>query len=375
MYTSTASKATQLSPAELMARPLQTSGSHVPKLFHQSWSTTALPAKFEQWSRTCREMNADFEWVLWTDKDNRRLVERYAPDFLLKYDGLKSEIYRADAVRNLYMFVFGGVYADLDTECLRPYEALFTQHYTSLSPQSVSISLANTMNTSTTIAVPTSTSPIASSTPDPGTAFLARMGNDYSKKHSIPNAWMASTPSHPFWLLPLNLVAAGTKPYGDWPEAVTGPDALFHLVNRYLKEYDGDYNAEARLDEFLRRSEMKGTYVRFMGEKDPGARAGIQMHQMVLLGREMIFPYWWGEKRLHSVCKAGAEGFDPETCKDVLDVQALSSWSITYWSHSWKQEGGHDEGQLSALENWIGFPGRKHLRSERNMIRKALEWL
>ena len=108
MYTSTASKATQLSPAELMARPLQTSGSHVPKLFHQSWSTTALPAKFEQWSRTCREMNADFEWVLWTDKDNRRLVERYAPDFLLKYDGLKSEIYRADAVRNLYMFVFGG---------------------------------------------------------------------------------------------------------------------------------------------------------------------------------------------------------------------------------------------------------------------------
>lgn len=130
-----------------------------------------------------------------------------------------------------------------------------------------------------------------------------------------------------------------------------GPDALFHLVNRYLKDYDSDYDAEARLDEFLRRSEMKDTYVRFVSEKDIGARAGVRMHQMVLLGREMIFPYWWGEKRLESVCRAGVEGFDPETCKDILDVQALDSWSITYWSHSWKQEGGHDEKQLSAMES------------------------
>lgn len=80
----------------------------MPKLLHQSWSTTILPSKFEQWSLSCRDMNPDFEWVLWTDEDNRRLVEKYAPEFLVKYDGLKSEIYRADAVRNLYMFVFGG---------------------------------------------------------------------------------------------------------------------------------------------------------------------------------------------------------------------------------------------------------------------------
>ena len=108
LHSSTTSKAPQLSPAELMARPISTSQSQMPKLFHQSWSTTSLPAKFEQWSLSCREMNPDFEWVLWTDEDNRRLVKKYAPQFLAKYDRLKSEIYRADAVRNLYMFVFGG---------------------------------------------------------------------------------------------------------------------------------------------------------------------------------------------------------------------------------------------------------------------------
>lgn len=108
VHSSTAPKARQLSPAELMTRPLPTSRTHMPKLIHQSWSTASLPKKFEQWSLSCREMNPDFEWVLWTDKDNRRLVETYAPEFLAKYDGLKSEIYRADAVRNLYMFVFAG---------------------------------------------------------------------------------------------------------------------------------------------------------------------------------------------------------------------------------------------------------------------------
>ena len=105
---SEAAKAPILRPADLMARPHSASQSHVPKLLHQSWSTTTLPAKFEQWSLSCREMNPDFEWVLWTDEDNRRLVEKYVPDFLITYDELKSEIYCADVVRNLYMFIFGG---------------------------------------------------------------------------------------------------------------------------------------------------------------------------------------------------------------------------------------------------------------------------
>lgn len=305
-------------------------------------------------------MNPDFEWVLWTDEYNRRLVERYAPEFLVKYDGLKSEIYRADAVRNLYMFVFGGVYADLDTECLRPYEALFTQHNISLGSHSDTTSIESTRHTPTANVASTSTSPPSTYMAGPNTAFLAHMGTDYLKKYSIPNAWMASTPSHPFWLLPLDLVASGNKPYGDWPEAVTGPDALFHLVNRYLKEYSSDDDAEGRLDEFLNKSEMKDPYVRSLSETGLRVRAGILINQLVLLEKEMIFPFWWGEKELESVCKAGTEGFDPETCKDVLNVQALGSHSITYWSHSWNEEGGHDKGHLSAMESWMGFSGGKY---------------
>ena len=100
--------ARRLYPEDLMQRPLATDLSRVPKLFHQSWINATLPAKFEEWSHSCRAANADWEWVLWTDEDNLKLVQRFAPWFLNTYEDLETEIYRADAARNIYMHVFGG---------------------------------------------------------------------------------------------------------------------------------------------------------------------------------------------------------------------------------------------------------------------------
>ena len=100
--------ARRLYPEELMQRPLATDLTQIPKLFHQSWVNRTLPAKFEEWSYSCRKQHPDWEWVLWTDEDNLKLVEKYAPWFLNTYEDLTSEIYRADTARNMYMHVFGG---------------------------------------------------------------------------------------------------------------------------------------------------------------------------------------------------------------------------------------------------------------------------
>lgn len=94
-----------------MDRPLPpvnpTNGS-IPKLIHQSWSSNTLPAKFITWSDTWRANHPDWEWVLWTDDDNRALVDKYFPWFKEPYMRLKGEIFRADAARNMYMYAFGG---------------------------------------------------------------------------------------------------------------------------------------------------------------------------------------------------------------------------------------------------------------------------
>ena len=101
-------EAKRLYAEELLQRPLATDLTSIPKLFHQSWINSTLPAKFEEWSHSCRQANPDWEWVLWTDEDNMKLVEKYAPWFASTYEALHSEIYRADTARNIYMHVFGG---------------------------------------------------------------------------------------------------------------------------------------------------------------------------------------------------------------------------------------------------------------------------
>jgi len=104
----TKSRAKYLSPSKLLERPISKDLQTIPKLFHQSWSSNELPAKFERWSATCRRAHPDWEWVLWTDKDNEELVKTHFPWLLKTYKALPGVIYRADLVRNLYMHMFGG---------------------------------------------------------------------------------------------------------------------------------------------------------------------------------------------------------------------------------------------------------------------------
>lgn len=105
---SDAGLAAALSPAELLCRSIEPSLGGIPKLLHQSWKSTDLPAKFKRWSDTCRRQHPDWEWVLWTDEDNLRLVKEYFPWLEDIFLSLPGNIYRADLARNLYMYIFGG---------------------------------------------------------------------------------------------------------------------------------------------------------------------------------------------------------------------------------------------------------------------------
>jgi mannosyltransferase OCH1-like enzyme len=91
-----------------MRRPLSAVNGSIPKIIHQSWKSEELPDRFVQWSDTWRMHHPDWEWVLWTNEDNRALVELHFPWFKKAYEDLGYEILRADTVRNMYMYIFGG---------------------------------------------------------------------------------------------------------------------------------------------------------------------------------------------------------------------------------------------------------------------------
>lgn len=106
--TGTPRVAKQIPARELLSRRPTDTGGPIPKIFHQSWKTLELPARFRDWSLSCRRKHPDWEWVVWTDEDNLALVQTHFPWLEEAYRGLPGVIYRADLARRLYMYIYGG---------------------------------------------------------------------------------------------------------------------------------------------------------------------------------------------------------------------------------------------------------------------------
>lgn len=97
----------------------------VPTILHQTWKTSDVPEHWRAFARSWQQMHPEWEYRLWTDEDNRAFVAEHYPSFLSTFDAYTYGIQRADAVRYCLLHHFGGVYVDLDVECLQPVDALF----------------------------------------------------------------------------------------------------------------------------------------------------------------------------------------------------------------------------------------------------------
>ncbi len=89
----------------------------IPKIIHQTWKTSEIPEKWKSSTDKYKLLvNDGWEYRLWTDADNRQLIEQDYPWFLAKFDSYEYPIQRADAVRYFILHKFGGVYSDLDIQ-------------------------------------------------------------------------------------------------------------------------------------------------------------------------------------------------------------------------------------------------------------------
>ncbi|QIF05006.1 glycosyltransferase [Roseimicrobium sp. ORNL1] len=140
----------------------------IPHLLHQMWRDESLPERWATLRNTWIHHHPQWELRLWTDESLRVFVATHYPSFLEQYDGYATPIMRADAARYLVLQHFGGVYADLDMECLQPLEPLIGGKEL-LLPLEPDLHLQSA----------------------PATAAGMR--------RIVGNAWMASAPGHPFW--------------------------------------------------------------------------------------------------------------------------------------------------------------------------------
>ncbi|XP_046354723.1 inositol phosphoceramide mannosyltransferase 2-like isoform X2 [Haliotis rufescens] len=91
-----------------------------PKIIHQTWRDTQIPRKFEKWVRTWQRNHPGWTYILWTDESARQLISDKYPSFLPVFDSYSEGIRRADALRYFILYEYGGVYADMDLESLKP---------------------------------------------------------------------------------------------------------------------------------------------------------------------------------------------------------------------------------------------------------------
>ncbi len=100
----------------------------IPRSIHRTWRTTEVPPQWTAAAASWRFHHPEWGYRLWTDSDARALVAAHRPRLLAIYDAYPYSIQRADAFRYVVLYALGGVYADLDLECLRSIEPLLGEH-------------------------------------------------------------------------------------------------------------------------------------------------------------------------------------------------------------------------------------------------------
>jgi len=98
-----------------------------PKIIHQSWKDENLNDLHLRWSQTWKDLNPDFDYKFWTDKTNDAIVNTYYSKYSEVYNSYTENIKCVDFVRACYLHMYGGVYADLDFECLKKFEPLLQE--------------------------------------------------------------------------------------------------------------------------------------------------------------------------------------------------------------------------------------------------------
>ncbi|MEU6867451.1 glycosyltransferase [Streptomyces sp. NPDC046876] len=204
----------------------------IPPLIHQTWKDTDLPQEWQKWSDSWRLHHPDWGYRLWTDADNRAFLQEHYPWFLPVYDGYPEAIMRADAIRYFLLDHFGGLYVDLDFECLSPVSGILDGRELVLGCE-----------------------------PEAHTQLLLARQRGFGR--IVGNAFMASRPGHPLWAhvhrqlvsahkLPSTLDATGpfflTRAIDSTPEpdsiTVLGPEVLYPKVSPYATELFGPQEAD-----------------------------------------------------------------------------------------------------------------------------------
>ena len=91
----------------------------IPQVIHQTWRNHEIPPSFLEMAHTWQKQHPGWEYCFWTDEMNRNFIKQHFPIFLDQYDNYPTNIQRVDAFRYFVLYKYGGIYIDMDFQCLK----------------------------------------------------------------------------------------------------------------------------------------------------------------------------------------------------------------------------------------------------------------
>jgi mannosyltransferase OCH1-like enzyme len=117
---------------------------YIPKYIHQiyfdfnqkeendkeeSYYWNRIPEIWKNVPDSWKYQNKDWNYVFWNNNNAIKLVKEHFPWFLETYNNFIYPIQRVDAIRYMFLYVYGGIYVDMDIFCKKPIEDLFYKDF------------------------------------------------------------------------------------------------------------------------------------------------------------------------------------------------------------------------------------------------------
>lgn len=101
--------------------------ARIPHIIHQIYTNEHVITKYAAYIKSFTEQNPKWQYRFWTYDTGRDFLQKFHPYLLTTYDAFGNNVKKADMLRYAVIYEFGGIYADLDVQNLRPLDIVTTK--------------------------------------------------------------------------------------------------------------------------------------------------------------------------------------------------------------------------------------------------------